>query len=309
MKEHPNLRVSFNAGPPTVPFFSKWSKEVSQWPGQCVTQFQTRPQSFHMSVASGKNPFSMGSRTYQKVQAQAKGDQATLLAMLNQPGMKEAILADMAQFKPAGQAMMFSEYKNDAGVRLMDWMFTGTAMYAWDETYEPPPEAQLSKLAEAQGRNPLDLCYDLLLDTEGPHAGVVWRPLFGYMGTNDPVLDCFDYDYVIPGFADAGAHCTILTDATVATSNIAYYGNSREKLGIGKVLPLERIVKSQTADVAGIFGLNDRGTLQPGMRADINVMDLDRLKIKAPYWANDLPTNAGRWLQYTEGYKATVMRG
>jgi N-acyl-D-aspartate/D-glutamate deacylase len=72
---------------------------------------------------------------------------------------------------------------------------------------------------------------------------------------------------------------------------------------------LEKLVKLQTADAAAIFGLHDRGVLKPGMRADINVMDLDRLQIKAPYWANDLPTNAGRWLQYTEGYHTTVLRG
>jgi N-acyl-D-aspartate/D-glutamate deacylase len=78
---------------------------------------------------------------------------------------------------------------------------------------------------------------------------------------------------------------------------------------VGKTLPLETIIKTQTMDAARIFGLNDRGVLAVGMRADLNVMDLQRLAVLEPYWANDLPTAAGRWLQHTEGYDYTVLRG
>jgi N-acyl-D-aspartate/D-glutamate deacylase len=74
-------------------------------------------------------------------------------------------------------------------------------------------------------------------------------------------------------------------------------------------LPLELLVRSQTADAARLFGLDDRGVLAVGKRADINVIDMEKLCVLQPFWANDLPTNAGRWLQYTQGYRCTVLRG
>merc|ERR1711937_111516 len=161
-------------------------------------------------------------------------------------------------------------------------------------------------MAARAGTTALDLCYDLMLDVDGPHGGVLWRPLFGYAGNNDNVVAALETDNLIPGFDDAGAHNTILTDATCATSTISYYGRQRRR---GRTLPLERLVKVQTSDAANLFGLTDRGAIKPGMRADINVIDLEKLDIQAPFWANDLPTKAGRWLQYAQGYRATILRG
>ena len=146
------------------------------------------------------------------------------------------------------------------------------------------------------------------MQTDAPHGGVLWRPLFDYRGDNDDIVASLQLPNVIPGFDDAGAHCTILTDATCATTNVQYYGKDRAGVGSGTV-PIEQVVKTQTRDATAIFGLDDRGVLAAGMRADINVIDLAALRVKSPYWANDLPTGAGRWLQYTEGYRYTILRG
>jgi N-acyl-D-aspartate/D-glutamate deacylase len=306
MASSDKLRVTFGMGPAGVPFFSKWASKVSTFPGQCVIQFQTRPQSFHMSHASGKNPFS-SSAHYQRARKAASGDTDKLLELLQEPGTRAAIMRDMEGFQSIGAGLVFENYRNDKGVIIPVWMINGDHIYPWVESYEPTTDTMATHVAEATGRSALDVCYDWLLDTQGAHAGVLWRPLFGYEGNNDNILDGLEYPNVIPGFDDAGAHCTILTDATCATSNIAYYGRDRT-IGRG-TLPLEKLVKVQTGDAAAIFGLKDRGLLKQGMRADINIMDLEKLKIGAPYWANDLPTNAGRWLQHTEGYRATILRG
>jgi N-acyl-D-aspartate/D-glutamate deacylase len=304
-KHREKLRVTFGLVPEMVPFFSNWAQEVSKVAGQCVLQFQTRPQAFHMSHASGKNMFST-SPNYVRARKAADGDNMTLIELLKEPSTRKAILHDMADFKSTGQGMLFEQYKNDKGVVVPGWMLDGQLTYPWTETYEPTEDMMISVMAKGSGKSPLEVCYDFLLDTQGSHAGILWRPLFGYKGNNDNIVDAFEHANVIPGFDDAGAHCTILTDATCATTNISYLGRDRT---VGRRVPLEKLVKVQTNDAAAIFGLNDRGVLKPGKRADLNIIDLNKLRIKAPYWANDLPTNAGRWLQDAEGYRATILRG
>ena len=156
--------------------------------------------------------------------------------------------------------------------------------------------------------HPSQVCYDFLLDVQGRHRGVLWRPLFVYQGNNDDIVSALQLDNVMPGFDDAGAHCSILTDATAATSTVCYFGRDRVA-GDGEKIPMEKIVKMQTSDPASVFGLLDRGVVRTGKRADLNVIDLDKLKLFPPTWANDLPTKAGRWIQETAGYVATICGG
>jgi N-acyl-D-aspartate/D-glutamate deacylase len=260
-----------------------------------------------MSHSSGKNTFSQ-SEHYKQAMKESRGDLGTLMGLLRQPSTRQAILHDMTKFKEHKFQMIFQTYKDDKGAIIPGWMLDGDLVYPWTASYEPTEDQMVSTVAEATGKTPLEVQYDMLLDTNAPHAGVLWRPLFMYNGDNDDIVDCMYLDNVIPGFDDAGAHCTILTDATCATSNIAYFGRDRVA-GDGRRVPLEKLVKIQTSDAAAMFGLNDRGTLKVGMRADLNIIDMEKVNIKAPYWANDLPTNAGRWLQDTQGYNTTVLRG
>ncbi len=308
MKKHRNLKVTFgSAGGASTSFFGNWAGEVSQYPGQCVVQFQTRPQSFHMSHLSGKNTFSQAPH-YKKARKESGGDATKLLNLLRDPHTKASILNDMTGFTKNGIQVIFETFKNEAGAILPGWMLDGDLVYPWTPTYEPMEDTMVAIMARTSGKTPLEVQYDLLLDTESEHAGVLWRPLFLYNGNNDDIVDGMYLENVIPGFADAGAHCTVLTDATCATSNLAYFGRDRVA-GDGRRVPLERIVKLQTMDAALLFGLSDRGVLKAGMRADLNIIDMRKLNIKAPHWANDLPTKAGRWLQGAEGYRTTILRG
>merc|ERR1712070_1161746 len=132
--------------------------------------------------------------------------------------------------KPTGEtAFLFENYKNDDGEQIPAWFVTGDQMYPWEGTYEPENENMILNMAARAGTTALDLCYDLMLDVDGPHGGVLWRPLFGYAGNNDNVVAALETDNLIPGFDDAGAHNTILTDATCATSTISYYGRQRTR--------------------------------------------------------------------------------
>ena len=199
-----------------------------------------------MSHASGKNCFSGSSHYRDCIQASA-GDNDALMQLLVQPGKKEEILADMAAFEPIGQGMMGENYRNDKGNIVPKWMLNGDNIFVFTDTcapllfaplvgrivesqsdcrldrrYEPGTDAMIPTIAAATGRAPLEVCWDLLLQTDAPHGGVLWRPLFEYKGNSDDIVESLQLPNMIPGFDDAGAHCTILTDATCATTNVQY---------------------------------------------------------------------------------------
>lgn len=307
MAKHPDkLKISFGAGADAIEFWSRWTSQRQQVPGQCMVQIQIRPQSFHMSLASGITMFTH-SLEFRKAQKEARGDTGRFVELLKEPARRKTILQDTDKFKLRGQQTHQTQALavNDQGVRLPAWFVTGQDTYPWTPSYEPTSDMAVTNIAARNGQSVLEVCYDLLLDTGGPHAGILWHPLFSYKGHNDNIASMFDHENMIPGFGDAGAHNTILTDAVAATSSLCHYGRDRKR----GLAPLEKIIKTQTSDAATLFGLSDRGLVQPGKRADLNIIDFDRLNIKAPYWANDLPTNAGRWMQDVEGYLTTILRG
>ncbi len=108
------------------------------------------------------------------------------------------------------------------------------------------------------------------------------------------------------GLSDAGAHVGAISDAHMPSWNLAYWGRDRTR---GKRVPLETIVYKQTRGPAEVYGLDDRGALQPGLRADVNVIDLERLDFPAPRMVYDLPEKAKRFMQRTVGYDATICAG
>jgi N-acyl-D-aspartate/D-glutamate deacylase len=245
--------------------------------------------------------------TFRRLWRETKRDLTALKAALSDPSNKALILKDMSEFdeKNGKDLQGGALLRNKAGAMIPKWMLTCQGIYPWHDTYEPPPESSVSAQAKRMGRGPLDIAYDLLLDTEGPHAGALWRVLFGYEGNNEKIRKALEMYHVIPGFDDAGAHCSVLTDATAGTHLISYWARDRN----GQKIPVQLAVQKQTGEAAALFGLDDRGVLKPGKRADINVLDFDKLRVKKPYFAKDFPTGAGRWLQYSEGYRMTLTRG
>ena len=98
----------------------------------------------------------------------------------------------------------------------------------------------------------------------------------------------------------------MICDASLPTFQVAYWGHKRTR---GALLPLELIVRKLTAEPADLYGMADRGRIAVGQRADLNVIDLDRLGLKMPRMSHDLPSGAGRLLQDSEGYLATLVAG
>ena len=108
------------------------------------------------------------------------------------------------------------------------------------------------------------------------------------------------------GLGDGGAHCGAICDASMTTSLLDHWAKSRTR---GPKLPVEQVVKKMTADTAALYGLADRGRIETGLKADLNVIDFDRLSLTLPEVAADLPAGASRLVQRARGYDATIVSG
>jgi N-acyl-D-aspartate/D-glutamate deacylase len=121
----------------------------------------------------------------------------------------------------------------------------------------------------------------------------------------DAVHTMMTHKLALPGLSDGGAHVGFICDASFPTYLLSYWARDRESQKIA----LERTVQMLTADGADYLGLNDRGRLAVGLKADINIIDHDNLKLSTPEMVYDLPAGSGRLLQPVSGYKATLVSG
>lgn len=171
--------------------------------------------------------------------------------------------------------------------------------------YEPDFEDSVAGIAKARGVSPLEVMYDLLCDNGG--VELFYQPLGGYQSYNlDAQYQLMQHPNVIMGLSDGGAHCGVIADAGMPTFIMTHWGRDRRK---GSTLPLEFIVRSLTRRTAEAYDMFDRGLLAPGMLADINIIDFERLKLFRPEAIFDLPTGGKRLVQRTEGYDMTIKSG
>jgi N-acyl-D-aspartate/D-glutamate deacylase len=171
--------------------------------------------------------------------------------------------------------------------------------------YEPTPDESVKARADAAGVTPLELFYDQMLQHDGKQLFVV--PFFNFAhGDHDAILEMMVHPCSVPGLADGGAHLATICDASMPTYQLSHWVKRRTR---GARLALEDAVKMHTHDTAELFGLGDRGVLQVGKKADLNVIDLDRLDLRMPYAIADLPAGGVRLTQDAVGYVATVVSG
>jgi N-acyl-D-aspartate/D-glutamate deacylase len=160
-------------------------------------------------------------------------------------------------------------------------------------------------MASASGRHPLEVAYDTMLEEDG--QGLLYLPILNYASMSlEPVREMLLHPRAAAGLGDGGAHCGVICDSPQPTFMLSHWTRDRTR---GEKLPLEWVVKKQTSDTAALYGLGDRGTLEPGKLADINVIDYDRLQLGNPKVVADLPAGGRRLVQEAVGYLATVKSG
>ena len=171
--------------------------------------------------------------------------------------------------------------------------------------YEPGPERSLAGVAAASGRSPLEVAYDEMARDGG--QGLLYIPILNYAtGDLDHVREMMLHPQGLLGLADGGAHTGTICDASMPTFMLTHWTRDRRR---GEKLPLEYVVRKQTRDTARLYGMTDRGTVEPGALADFNLIDYDALTLGAPFVTNDLPAGGRRLLQKASGYVATVKAG
>lgn len=171
--------------------------------------------------------------------------------------------------------------------------------------YEPDRSESVKATAKALGKEPIAHFYDLLIDNEGKSFFALLGSNFGN-GTLEPCREMLADPNTVSGLSDAGAHVTMISDCSTSTFHLTHWARDRTK---GETLPVELVVHKLTGAPAEMYGFSDRGVIEVGRKADINVIDFEHLTIQEPFVRHDLPTGVGRILQPSTGYLATIVNG
>ncbi len=186
---------------------------------------------------------------------------------------------------------------------LMNW--SGIYPLGDPPDYEPTPDTSAAAVAEREGRRPEEVVYDWMLERDGKSFHFV--PLANYVDANfDAIREMLVHESTMIGLSDGGAHCGLICDCSMPTYLLTHWARDRSR---GEGIPLEQVVKKQTSETAAHNGFLDRGVLAPGMKADLNVIDFEGLKLHAPEMVFDLPAGGRRLIQKVDGYRATICSG
>ena len=220
---------------------------------------------------------------------------AQRLEMLRRAEVRDRILSERADPQAAGDQR--------ALMRVLD--LEGVYELGDPPDYEPHPSTSIAARARAAGTTAQQLAYELLLRDEG--SFVFMRPLHNYAhGNLDACQEMLAHPLTVLGLGDGGAHCGYICDASLPTFMLTHWVRDRRR---GARLSLPDVVRALTRDAARLMGLGDRGQVAVGYKADLNVIDLDRLRLRPPRVTHDLPGGGRRLVQDAVGYVATIVSG
>ena len=246
-------------------------------------------------VSLGTYHLFMGRPTYQKIAGLPLAQRA---AEMRKPEIRAAILSE-ADLPPASPAL------ND-NIHLILANFLDAGFPLADKLdYDPGAEGSIAAIAKRKGIEPMAAIYDEFVKDEGK-AFVVFYVL-GYQQRNfAPLHEMLTHGNSVLGLGDGGAHTRFACDASTQTFMLSHWAQA----AAGQLrLPVEFVIRKMAADTAGLYGFNDRGTLAPGKRADLNLIDLKNLALGKPKVHHDLPAGGARILQSSSGYVGTFVAG
>lgn len=253
-----------------------------------VAQVAARPAASLMSLQSSLHPFSTH-RSYRRLLAGL--ELAERVQRMRDPAVRAEILNDAPAVKEEQTLGMVASFQHHFS--LGD-----------PPDYEPPAEMSILERARRAGKPPQEVAYDTLLERDG--RAIIYMPL-AYKGYSfDALRPQLLNPATVLSLSDGGAHCGVICDASMPTYLLTHWVRDRRR---GDRIPLEIAVKRQTRDTARLYGLHDRGVLAPGMKADVNLIDFDRLRLHPPEMVFDLPAGGRRFVQRADGYRYTLVSG
>jgi N-acyl-D-aspartate/D-glutamate deacylase len=265
-----------------------WVAEANRDGLAIAAQVPGRPIGLLLGFELSMNPF-MYCASYK---ALANLPVAERLAALRNPELRAKIIAEAGEPTDFPAAPLVNNFDN---------------IFAMGNppNYEPKPEAMVGARARALGVPPRELAYDMMLEDGG--RAVLIQFVMNYVERNhDVTLKMLNDEHTVLGLGDGGAHLGYLCDASLPTFMLTHWVRDRTQ---GGKLTLGEAVKALTVDTARVVGLLDRGRIAPGYKADINIIDWDRLTLRPPTVAYDLPSGGRRLTQDAEGYVATIVNG
>ena len=251
-----------------------------------VGQVLTRPTGVMLGFQISLNPF-MACDAWREIEDLSHQEK---VKFLKDPAFKKRLLTE-----PQGEHLMRA--------RVMEW----DRIFPLGDPpeYEPLPETSIAFQSNKLGVTPEELAYDMLMESNA--TAILYRPLSNYAyGNLDAVFDMMQDPHSLIGLGDGGAHVGVLTDASAVTYMLTHWARDRTR---GAKLTIPEAIKRLTSDNANAIGLQDRGVLKVGKKADLNIIDFSKLKIKKPEVLYDLPAGGRRMVQRIEGYDATIVSG
>jgi N-acyl-D-aspartate/D-glutamate deacylase len=245
-----------------------------------------------LGIATSLNPFSIRER-YKPFEALPLGER---LVRLRDPAVRRAIVGDAPS--PA--------LLNRLGPLIQLVATRWDRMYVMGNPpdYEPRAEASVAAIAARTNHSPDEVAYDYLTEDAG---NLLFFPVTGYaQDDHEPIREMLTDPATLLGLGDGGAHVAQIVDASMPSYMLTHWARDRER---GPGLPLEFVVRRLTSETADFFGFSDRGRLQPGKRADINVIDHQGLRLYPPEIVHDLPAGGKRLVQRADGYATTLVAG
>jgi N-acyl-D-aspartate/D-glutamate deacylase len=250
-------------------------------------QVAPRPIGVLQGLQASRIPFSMCA-SYKAI---ARKSVAERVAIMRDPSFRAKLLEESRE-----------PLRSDMAARLTDY----DRMFPLGDPpdYEPAQETSLGAQARRENRDPREVIYDYLVANEG--RNFIFSPFANFAAYN---LDCcremMQSPHTLIGLGDGGAHVGLISDGSFPTTLLAHWGRDRAR----DRLDVAWLVKRQTQDNARAVGLNDRGVIAAGCKADLNVIDFDKLGVEAPVMKWDLPAGGKRLLQKARGYRATIVSG
>ncbi len=244
-----------------------------------------RPIGLLLGLKGSQNPFS-GTETYKRLKFLSHEN---LVKELLKPEIKKKILSE-------------DRLKNSTFPLIHRIGFRHMYRFGSPPNYNPSIEESIEYMSVIVEKTPEELAYDILLENYGNNF--IYAPLVNFADNNfDVCREMLIDKNTIMGLGDGGAHVGFILDAGFPTWLLSYW--ARDK----KIFSIEESIRRLTSDTANAIGLFDRGVLKEGLKADINVIDLDNLSCSNPFMIKDLPAGGSRLMQTTIGYIANIVSG